>query len=91
MPMKNPAHPGRMIGSNLDAMRLSVEETALKLQVAPAELAQVIKGQAGVTDALAIGLGELFGNGPDVWRRLQAAYDAAQELNRGLTPAEQPD
>ena len=91
MPMKNPAHPGRIIRSDMKAMGLSVEETALKLNVSSVELSRVINGEAGVTDALALGLGELFGNGPDMWRRLQAAYDAAQQRSKDLAPAEQPD
>ena len=97
MPMKNPAHPGRIIWSDLDALGLNVEETALKLNLTPGELSQVINGEASVTDSMAAGLGELFGNGADMWRRLQAAYDAAQErsqepaLQRTPSPAEDPD
>ena len=91
MLMKNPAHPGRIIQSDMEAMRLSVEELALKLNVTPGEISQVINGESGVNDTLAERLGELFGNGPDIWRRLQAAYDAAQEPNKGLTLAEQSD
>ena len=88
MPMKYPAHPGRIIQSDMEALSLSVEETALKLNVSPGEILQVIDGEAGVTDALAAGLGKLFGNGPDIWLRLQSDYDAAQERNKGLAPAE---
>lgn len=97
MPMKNPAHPGRIIWSDLDALGLNVEETALKLNLTPDELSQVINGEAGITDSMAVNLGELFGNGADMWRRLQAAYDAAQEHNQvpalhtTPSPAEDPD
>ena len=91
MPMKNPAHPGRIIRSDMKALGLSVEETALKLNITPGELSRVLNGEAGVTDTLAVGLGELFGNGPDMWRRLQVAYTAAQQRSKDLAPAEQPD
>ena len=91
MPMKNPAHPGRIIRFDMEALGLSVEETALKLNVTPSELDEVINGESGVSDALAVGLGELFGNGPDMWRRLQAAYDAAQQHSKDLATAEQLD
>ena len=91
MPMKNPAHPGRIIRSNMEALGLRVEETALELKVTPRELSRVIDGEVDVTDALALSLGDLFGNGPDMWRRLQAAYDDAQQLSKDLAPAEQPD
>ena len=87
--MKYPAYPGSIIQSDTKAMRLSVEETALKLNVNPGEISEIINGEAGVTDALAAGLGELFGNGPEIWCRLQAAYNAAQQRNKDLAPAEQ--
>lgn len=82
MPMKNPAHPGRIIRSDLDALGLNVEETAPKLNLTPGELSQVINGESDITDSMAADLGELFGNGADMWRRLQAAYNAAQERNQ---------
>ena len=82
MPMKNPAHPGRIIRSNLQALWVSVEETAPKLGLTPEQLSQVIDGEASVTDAMAAGLGELFGCGADIWRRMQASYDEAQERNK---------
>ena len=91
MPMKNPAHPGRIIRSDMKAQGLTLEETALKLNVTPGELDKVINGELGVTNALALALGDLFGNGPDMWRRLQTAYDAAQQRNKDLATAEQPD
>ena len=88
MPMKNPAHPGRIIRSNLQALWMSVEETAPKLGLTPEQLSQVIDGEASVTDAMAAGLGELFGCGADIWRRMQASYDEAQERNKYDVPEE---
>ena len=90
MPMKYPAHPGRIIQSDMKALRMGVEETSLKLGVTPEELARVVNGESGVTADLAVRLGKLFGGGADIWRRLQAAYDEAQERNKYATPEPEP-
>lgn len=86
MPMKYPAHPGRIIRSDMEALNMSVAETALKLGVTSEELAQVINGESNVTSDMAVRLGELFGNGADIWLRLQAAHDEAQERNKNDVP-----
>ena len=88
MPMKYPAHPGRIIQTNLKALRLSVEETAPQLDITPEQLARVINGEASITHDLATRLGDLFACGADIWRRMQAAYDEAQERNRHDAPEE---
>lgn len=81
MPMKYPAHPGRLIRSNMKALGMEVPETSLKLNITPESLAQVLNGKSRVTLEMAVELGKLFGNGTDIWRRLQAVYDEAQERN----------
>jgi len=40
--------------------------------------AQLINGQAGVSPDMAIRLAKAFGATPDIWIRMQAAYDLAQ-------------
>ena len=91
MPMNNPAHPGRIIRSDLDAMGLSVEEAALTLKVTPGQLSQVINGEAGVTPEMAAGLGKLLGGDGNILLRIQAAYDAARQPDKDLAPAENLD
>ena len=86
MPMKYPAHPGRIIQSDMEALGMSVEETAPRLGVAPKQLLSLINGETSVTADMAVGLGKLFGNGADIWRRLQAQYDEAQERNKNDVP-----
>ena len=81
MPMRFPAHPGRLIQSNMKALGMEVSETSLKLHITPETLAQVLNGESGVTADMAVELGKLFGNGTDMWRRLQAVYDEAQKRN----------
>ncbi len=86
MPMKYPAHPGRIIRSNMEALGMGVTETAKKLGVSAEQLKSVIDGQASVTPELAVELDKLFG-GASIWNQLQARYDEAQERNKDDIPA----
>ncbi len=86
MPMKYPAHPGRIIKTDMEALGMDVAETAQKLGVSAEQLSSVINGQEGVSPAMAVELSKLFGSDASVWHRLQARYDEAQERNKGEVP-----
>jgi addiction module HigA family antidote len=79
MPMKNPSHPGRIIRQDcLDPLGLSVTEAARVLGVTRQALNNVVNEKSGVSPEMAIRLSKAFGGTPDVWVRMQAAYDLAQ-------------
>jgi addiction module HigA family antidote len=79
MPMKNPPHPGLSVRLNcLEPFGLSVTEGAEVLGVSRTTLSRLINGQAGVSPDMAIRLAKAFGATPDIWIRMQAAYDLAQ-------------
>src|SRR5271165_529306 len=79
MPMKNPPHPGLSVRLNcLEPFGLSVTEGAKALDVSRTTLSRLINGQAGVSPDMAIRLAKAFGATPDIWIRMQAAYDLAQ-------------
>ena len=79
MPMKNPPHPGLSVRLNcLEPFSLSVSEGAKALGVSRTTLSRLINGQAGVSPDMAIRLAKAFGATPDIWVRMQAAYDLAQ-------------
>ncbi len=79
MPMKNPPHPGQSVRLNcLEPFALSVTEGAKVLGVSRTTLSRLIHGQAGVSPDMAIRLSKAFGATPDIWIRMQAAYDLAQ-------------
>ena len=89
MPMKYPPHPGRSILRDcMEPLGMDVVETAQKLGVGPEELSSVIRGESAITFALAIRLDRLFGCGASTWYQLQAAYDRAQEANKGTFSGE---
>jgi antitoxin HigA-1 len=79
MPMKSPPHPGLSVRLNcLEPFSLSVTEGAKALGVSRTTLSRLINGQAGVSPDMAIRLSKAFGATPDIWIRMQAAYDLAQ-------------
>ena len=78
MPMKNPPHPGLSVRLNcLEPLGLSVTEGAKVLGVSRQALSRLINGKAGVSPEMAIRLSKAFGPTPDIWIRMQAAYDVA--------------
>ena len=79
MPMKNPPHPGLSVRVNcLEPFGLSVTEASKVLGVSRTTLSRLINGQAGVSADMAIRLAKAFGATPDIWIRMQGAYDLAQ-------------
>ena len=79
MPMKNPAHPGRIVRSAcLEPLGLSVTEGAKVLGVTRQTLTKIVNGKSGVSAEMAIRLAKAFGSTAEVWVRMQASYDLAQ-------------
>jgi antitoxin HigA-1 len=79
MPMKNPAHPGRIVRSAcLEPLGLSVTAAAEVLGVTRQTLNNVIHGKSGISPQMAIRLSKAFGSTPETWLRMQLAYDLAQ-------------
>ena len=79
MPMKNPAHPGRIVRSAcLEPLGLSVTEGAKILGVTRQTLTKVVNGKSGITAEMAIRLAKAFGSSAETWVRMQASYDLAQ-------------
>ena len=83
MPMKNPAHPGRIVRSAcLEPLGLSVTEGAKSLGVTRQTLNNIINGKSGISPVMAIRLSKAFGSTPETWLRMQLAYDLAEVRKR---------
>jgi antitoxin HigA-1 len=79
MPMKNPAHPGRIVRHDcLEPLGLSVTEGAKVLGVTRQALNNVVNGKSGISPEMAIRLSKAFGGTAETWLRMQLAYDLAQ-------------
>lgn len=81
MPMKNPAHPGRIVrNACLEPLGLSVTEGAKILGVSRQALNNVVNCKAAISPEMAIRLSKAFGSTAETWLRMQLAYDLAQAL-----------
>jgi addiction module HigA family antidote len=76
--MKNPPHPGEMIGDSLDEMGVTIVEAAKALGVTRQQLHNVIAGRSAIVPEMAYRLEKALGSTADAWLRMQAAYDLAQ-------------
>ena len=78
MPMKNPPHPGEMIGDSIDELGVSIVDAAKAFGVTRQQLHNVIAGRSAISPEMAIRLEKALGSTADTWLRLQANYDLAQ-------------
>jgi antitoxin HigA-1 len=86
MPMKNPAHPGRIVRNVcLEPLGLSVTKGAQILGVTRQALNNVIHGKSGISPEMALRLSKAFGSTPETWLGMQIAYDLAQVRKKEST------
>ncbi len=79
MPMRNPAHPGRIVrNACLEPLGLSITQGAAVLGVTRQTLNNVVNGKSGISPEMAIRLSKAFGSTAETWLRMQVAYDLAQ-------------
>jgi len=80
-----PMHPGELLREEiLPALERSKADIARLLGVSRQTLYDVLKEKQPVTPGMALWLGKLCGNGPDLWLNLQRRYDLRQaELELG--------
>jgi addiction module HigA family antidote len=86
---RSPVHPGVFFERNILPeflrQRRTIGEVATLLGVSRQALHRVMSGRAAVTADMAVRLGKLCGNGPDLWLTMQARHDA-WEASRRLAP-----
>lgn len=78
MPMKNPPHPGRGLKNDIEALGLTIAETAEALGVTRQQLYNVINGKNGITPEMALRLEKGVGGTADGWLAMQTAHDLAR-------------
>lgn len=79
MAMKHPAHPGKLVRYDcLEHFGLTVGKGAEILGVKRQTLSNLINCRSGVSPEMAIRLSKAFGGTPEVWLRMQMAYDLAK-------------
>ena len=75
-PSRCPTHPGLMLDDILPDLGRPKAEVARLLGISRQMLYDVTAGKKPVSPTLAAKLGKLIGNGPGIWLRMQASYDA---------------
>jgi addiction module HigA family antidote len=75
-----PTHPGEILREDvLPALNVTKTRLAKLLRVSRQTLYDLLGEKQPVTPQMALRLGRLLGNGPDIWLRLQGAYDLATQ------------
>jgi len=82
--MKNPPHPGELIGDNLDELNISITDAARGLGITRQQLHNVIAGRSAITPEMAVKLEQALGNTADTWLRMQMNYDLARVRKRAI-------
>ncbi len=78
-PAWRPSHPGALLRQDvLPALRLTVKAAAEKLGVSRQTLHAILSERSSVTPEMAVRLGKLCGDRPDIWLRMQMAHDLWQ-------------
>jgi len=70
-----PVHPGEFLKENLDELQISQAEIARTIGLSAMRISHVIKGKRPVTAEMSLLFGKVFGQTPQYWINLQAAYD----------------
>ncbi len=72
----SPVHPGEILKEDLlPSTGLSVTAAARALGVSRQMLHDILAGRKPLSAIMCLGVSRLLGSSPEVWMRLQAAYD----------------
>lgn len=98
MPKKNngmlPVHPGEILKEDLmKPLGLTVKGLAGELKLPVSRLSEIVNGRRAINADAALRLSRYFGNTPEFWINLQAAYDlrvtihsSANRIEREVRP-----
>lgn len=83
-PKRRPTHPGAILREDvLPHLGMSQKAFADRLGVSRLTVSEVIHEKRPVTPDMAMRLGRLLGNGPEVWLRMQQTLDLWELELRG--------
>src|SRR3954468_18705759 len=75
-PDRCPSHPGAVLDDIMPSLGKPKAEIARLLGISRQHLHGILEENKPVSPNVAARIGKLIGNGPAIWLRLQAAYDA---------------
>ena len=82
--MKNPPHPGELIGDTLDELGVSISAAAKGLRISRQQLHNLIAGRSAITPEMAVKLEKAIGSTADTWLKMQMNYDLARVRKRTI-------
>jgi addiction module HigA family antidote len=82
MAMKNPSHPGELVGENLEDLGLPIAEAAAGLGITRQQLYNIVNCRSSITPEMALRLEKALGGSAEIWLRMQLNYDLAQVRKR---------
>lgn len=91
-----PIHPGEILREEfLLPLHMSAHALSQTIRVPATRVNDIVNGKRGVTADTALRLARYFGNSPDFWMSLQAAYDlrsaereVSVRIDREVSPRE---
>jgi addiction module HigA family antidote len=91
-----PVHPGEILREDLmSPLGLSINRLARDLRVPVTRVSEIVNGRRSITADTALRLARYFGNSPQFWLNLQAAYDlevatrlSVEQILRDVHPRE---
>jgi addiction module HigA family antidote len=83
-PSRRPTHPGAILREDvLPALGMTQKEFAERLGVSRLTVSELLHEKRAVTADMAMRLGRLLGNGPEIWLRMQQTLDLWELAQRG--------
>jgi addiction module HigA family antidote len=83
-PARRPVHPGAILREDvLPHLGMTQKEFADRLGVSRLTVSEVIHEKRPVTPDMAMRLGRLLGNGPEIWLRMQQTLDLWELAQHG--------
>jgi antitoxin HigA-1 len=82
--MKNPPHPGELLGDTLAELGWSVTAASEGLGISRQQLYNIIAGRSAITPELAVKREKAIGSTADAWLRMQSAHDLAKVRSRAI-------
>ena len=81
---RRPTHPGEILREDvLPHIKMTQQEFADRLGVSRLTVSEILREKRGVSPDMAMRLGKLLGNGPEIWLRMQQAVDIWDLAQRG--------
>ncbi len=89
---RQPIHPGEILSEDvLPTLGLSVSEAARRMGVSMQQLHRILACTHPITTEMALRIGKFAGNGPQIWLRMQQAFDlwnAERQMKNELSKIE---